>query len=469
MSDKFRCVHLNYYPVGQGLFTSGKICDKDTIRFSWIYDCGTTGQENNIDKLTDLFFKDMNKKHVLDLLIVSHFDEDHYKGISNLVSKCEKIKTIVLPYLEIEERLLLFYFAFKKKYIKNEDKIKFFNFFINPNDFFSDKVEKIILIRKSGNDEQIPEENKFSENENDNDYIIKYEFEEKKENDNKNYFIKPDNKKVEILKKRTIISLKNFWEFIFYNDPSIEFYNNNDFKEKIKVEVKYYNNRINEIISKSNEKNKIEIINNIIKKLKNIYDDKIKDIKKKKRSKIKNESSLFLYTGPSQNIYKNSNLNSKQKFGSLYTGDGNLKSDNNFKALSNYLSKYRMERILNFQVMHHGAHGDWKEGLASRLKPEFSVFSTNANRTLDPNTKFEKFEYLSGNKNHRHPNLEVWKDFSKVSKNVIVNEHSGLTIFIALLSNRIFHIYVGKNFEKKENKFIYHPSYCRHFHCFPNW
>lgn len=86
MNSKFKL-----WPVGQGLFYSGNI-DK---KFNFIYDCG--GDVPYIDIAVDKYISEM-KINELDMLIISHFDEDHINGLPRLFSRVKKISKIFIPY-----------------------------------------------------------------------------------------------------------------------------------------------------------------------------------------------------------------------------------------------------------------------------------------------------------------------------------------------------------------------------------
>lgn len=92
-------VQTTFHGVGQGLFHSGRIGS-----FDYVYDCGSRPAGQIKQELTG-YIKSMQGKH-LDLLIVSHLDEDHVSGLKDLVT-AKKPQTVILPYLPPSERLVL--------------------------------------------------------------------------------------------------------------------------------------------------------------------------------------------------------------------------------------------------------------------------------------------------------------------------------------------------------------------------
>lgn len=84
-------------PVGQGGFYTEifKSDDPDEKDFCVVYDCGSfTGFEPK--RTIPWAIPDGQD---IDILFISHFDNDHIKGIKEL-SKRRKIKTIIMPLLE---------------------------------------------------------------------------------------------------------------------------------------------------------------------------------------------------------------------------------------------------------------------------------------------------------------------------------------------------------------------------------
>ena len=83
------------------------------------------------------------------------------------------------------------------------------------------------------------------------------------------------------------------------------------------------------------------------------------------------------------------------KCSTLYCGDGYLENSVRLDKLEAHMTPSRMSRLGILQVMHHGADGNWHAGIALRLKPVFSVFSSDPGRGPT-----------------YHPHKPVWDDFS---------------------------------------------------------
>jgi len=89
----------------------------------------------------------------------------------------------------------------------------------------------------------------------------------------------------------------------------------------------------------------------------------------------------------------------KDNFSVLCTGDAYLDDDMSFSALRRfYHADRRLERAGILQVMHHGSSANWHPGLAKKLRPAVSIFSS------DPDLKHGKAP-------EGHPHSKVLRDF----------------------------------------------------------
>lgn len=88
-----------FLPVGQGAFYVEEFADGFTL----VYDCGSYG---NISLINDAIEKSKIRK--IDLLVISHFHEDHINGLAYLF-KNFTVKKMLMPYLELAEQQEAFY------------------------------------------------------------------------------------------------------------------------------------------------------------------------------------------------------------------------------------------------------------------------------------------------------------------------------------------------------------------------
>lgn len=97
---------FKFHPVGRGQFYTGNIQYDDTKKeINFIYDIGTKGKYSVIkDKVTQ--YCEYTRK--VDFLILSHLHEDHTKGLCYLLNSKVQIGAIVMPYLRLQQRKLIY-------------------------------------------------------------------------------------------------------------------------------------------------------------------------------------------------------------------------------------------------------------------------------------------------------------------------------------------------------------------------
>ena len=126
--------NFKFNPVGHGLFYSGTITDNYSKKtFSFVYDCGGKNRTivNNAISNADLPEK-------IDLLIISHFHEDHIKGVPQIK---DRVKKVILPYLDKDLKIL--YLAALAENPSAEDTEDLRNLILNPTEYFGRDVEVI--------------------------------------------------------------------------------------------------------------------------------------------------------------------------------------------------------------------------------------------------------------------------------------------------------------------------------------
>ena len=90
------------HPVGQGAFYSEKFINDDGEQTVVVYDCGTKKKYSKF--LTAELSSYFTEYKVIDLFFVSHFDEDHINGIIQLKKLGVKIKTVVVPLIDKNDK-----------------------------------------------------------------------------------------------------------------------------------------------------------------------------------------------------------------------------------------------------------------------------------------------------------------------------------------------------------------------------
>ncbi len=121
-------VERYHYPIGQGTF-SAQIIRTSEKRYVCVYDCGSSTFGNNIEK----YAKELHGKTsgIIDLLVISHLDDDHVNGIRTLYKEGFFIKKVIMPYMTKWERILFFLDKF------NNDLSKGSNMFLEPRELYA--------------------------------------------------------------------------------------------------------------------------------------------------------------------------------------------------------------------------------------------------------------------------------------------------------------------------------------------
>jgi len=97
-------VHQCFNAVGHGTFFNGLAFNElHKSSFSWIYDCGSKRTTRIEQELTSLEGREQWPEEV-DLLVLSHFDDDHVNGVEQLL-RSRRVRTLALPYMDVGHSL----------------------------------------------------------------------------------------------------------------------------------------------------------------------------------------------------------------------------------------------------------------------------------------------------------------------------------------------------------------------------
>ncbi len=386
-----------YHPVGQGLFCSGSFSRPNCEPFRWVYDCGIERGSRDKSRAThvcaeiDALACEQTGNH-LDLVTLSHFDEDHLSGILDLLARFS-VGTLLLPYLTPWERLIV---ALSKGAQAESDLL---NFLIAPTSFLLERTEgrigRIVLVPPSREGPALPPllppdqpleggETIVGRTE----ILIKdQEPEGEAEEDAMGADKGLLNPKVRLLHRGGWIAVAHAWEFVPYNDARLEFLATKAFKDNAQPLAK----QLVHSASKSERKTALEALTKL-------YDRTFKTHRSKKISAFRrNEISLFLYAGPLGHAelteasvtvprHSMSELPSKvpddwigtHRFGQMLTGDGYLHTSQRLQDFESFFSVgNRLERAAILQIMHHGSSKNWRSGLAQKMAPIASIFCSD--------------------------------------------------------------------------------------------
>ncbi len=406
-----------FKPVGQGLFSIGCIrADDDTPpKFLWVYDCGTASSPILVQSGIDALQEEALGRNRIDLLTLSHFDNDHISGVCELLRRFE-IGTLVLPYAPLDQRLVA---LFQGNDGAANDPVVAFH--LNPIAYLLDQegpgIDHILFVPPSGDEGPPYSEEALGPQDTPQEAHPQIAFESLGTEGNLdmaslvNTATPSDRTTVEFLRPGSSINVPTCaWEFIPYNaDPSIPL-------------TEYFSDQVDMLRRNLLEGQTDGSRGDALNQLKNAYDFHFGS-----SSKRRNAISLFLYAGPIYSSWKDCQLLTVQsdlpnsparwkgwaiamlyycnlqgqfapassgRCGIIYSGDGYLDTIERTQRLIDYLDKQRVKKNAIFQVMHHGASDNWHKGVASALTPLASVFSSDPNRSQ------------SG-----HPHASVLRDF----------------------------------------------------------
>ena len=398
-------LQCEFWNVGQGLFSSGRIQMGDALAFHWVYDCGTSSSQKLIQNAVNKYNFDKNHRNI-DLLVLSHFDKDHISGVKELLKNGRKIKRWVVPYYPLWQRLVIASFLD----IQPDDEE--WGFYQNPIQYFKTyfaeelKKTKFLLLPEKENESEIS----ISLEPSDFDDVLSFETTEKLSDEFDNlgqnvHWLNPD--KALLLRKG-----EEQFEFVLYNVPF-------HLLAKVPTNLTAFQKQVEQIIQ-SHQSNSTDPTP----ALKTLYTFAFGN-----GNKHKNIISQYLYIrniklssfwGMGYNHVFDVSIDNeneivvipedKTKNAILYTGDAFLNDLPLLTDLTQSLGAERMARIYCLQVPHHGSKHNWQQGLANIFSPCISVFSADSQRR------------------NGHPHGEVLKDFSTYTP-ILVNKNKRLSIY----------------------------------------
>jgi hypothetical protein len=401
MEGKFK-----FYPVGQGCFYAGSIKLKpDSHEFVFVYDCGSVSTLSYLlESIID--FKAEYKK--IDLLMISHLDEDHFNGVIDLI-KGIRVDTVILPYLPKIKRLALY-----SSYQGGD--INYIQYLLNPVAFYANyDVKRILFINQGESDDGLvvgPPENIAPDGsiESQGELILKIpEQDDRTFADYDDIQFEKEGVKIEVKMlpfDANLILEKKVWEFQFYH-----------WKGSGERNIEKFEEQVTHLIATNNIKDKKQLFEDK-------YRSKLQGLYRKYINRDLNYSSLCLYHGPLIKNFvwyfiKNGTLMYgcdcllyfRGVAGTLLTGDQFIKSKKDF---DNYCAFYgsKFDNTAVFQVPHHGSKSNWRllpsalnyfpiyvlnYGNGRSLHPHPEVLKNILDNATDAcivcNTEFSEFEY----------------------------------------------------------------------------
>ena len=398
-------LQCEFWNVGQGLFSSGRIQMGDALAFHWVYDCGTSSSQKLIQNAVNKYNSNKNQGDI-DLLVLSHFDKDHISGVKELLKNRRKIKRWVVPYYPLWQRLVI------ASLLEIQPDDEEWAFYQNPIQYFKTdfaeelKETQFLLLPAKENENEISislEPSNF-------DDVLSFETTKKLSDEFANleqnvHWLNPD--KALLLRKG-----EEQFELVLYNVPF-------HLLAKVPTNLTAFQKQVKQIIQ-SHQSNSTDPTP----ALKTLYTFAFGN-----GNKHKNIISQYLYIrniklssfwGMGYNHIFDVSIDNeneivvipedKTKNAILYTGDAFLNDLPLLTDLTQSLGAERMARIYCLQVPHHGSKHNWQQGLANIFSPCISVFSADSQRR------------------NGHPHGEVLKDFSTYTP-ILVNKNKRLSIY----------------------------------------
>ncbi|MBR4854093.1 MAG: MBL fold metallo-hydrolase [Alistipes sp.] len=235
------------HPIGQGAFYTERL-NIGEVEYNVVYDCGSLRRSKVVQTEVNSYYEDGD---VIDILFISHFDNDHINGLLHLKKKCV-IRNVVMPLIDGNHKWV---------YLSRLD-ASLRSIITEPEVFFRDA--KLIWVKTFNSDEDGSES-----------YVIDQVNEAQA------------GQSVEIINSGTRIYLKGFsdWCYIPFN-----------FDEKSR-----YDKLVNELLTAGIDISLLENdnIEYIIQNTRTIN-----DCYKRTMSDGSNKTSLVLYSGPTNNEFK---------------------------------------------------------------------------------------------------------------------------------------------------------------------
>jgi hypothetical protein len=98
-------IERHQHAVGHGFFHTASVHAHGGPRFNYVYDCGAKKDKTILAPAIAAYLESLGRS-VIDLLVLSHFHDDHVSGLDRLLART-KIDTVIIPYIPDAERLLL--------------------------------------------------------------------------------------------------------------------------------------------------------------------------------------------------------------------------------------------------------------------------------------------------------------------------------------------------------------------------
>lgn len=409
-------VEYHFHPVGQGLLHSGALRQGRRRPFAWVYDCGSrtsqTALETELDGIPPALAA-AGGSASLDLVTLSHFDQDHVSGLVHLLGIVD-IKLLLLPFLSLWQRMWIAASA-------DDLSADFQRFLIDPAGYLIDAATaagrpppRIVFVGESDPDappappitgEPSPEpdgeppEGRAKRHDRDRPG------DGQRRDDGQDFNDRPMQLRLEtdpapdiiagevagvtgrrlnlaeFLRVESVLDIDGLWEFVPYNDA-----------RQARKCPPGFPAKIQPLVQALLDAKTVAARDKAFGAIKAEYAKTFGS-----SSYSKNIISLFLYGGPvttpinaefwTHRVHPGGIVDDwrsddtrldHEHLALLLTGDGSLNTKPKREAFASFYRPYRrIERSAVFQVMHHGASGNSSDEVAPLVEPRASIFSSD--------------------------------------------------------------------------------------------
>lgn len=347
-----------FNPVGQGAFFEELFYNNNfKMGVHTVYDCGS---ENSI-----MLNKQIQKcPSNINLLFISHFDNDHVNGIKELCAT-HSIETIIIPLLDLESKV---YYLMKA--ISTSASMDTMLFIIDPIAFFNEHLQNPHTIISV-----IPPNSDYEDTSSINTNLHYSEdfYQLLGNKPSLNLHSLPEGH-IGMPSGTPLVcnqpNIDPLWQWVPFN------YNYSDVSKELTLNLQnllqtygIYSIDLHWIVNNL-DSNLRRQINDIYRSLNNSI---------KTDSNLSNVNSLVVYSGPiieysnsftllSHHSIKSKNINNYlgNKQGCLYCGDYCAKNPSSFTELFNFYSRY-LDKIGIIQIPHHGSQTSYNHNLISTI------------------------------------------------------------------------------------------------------
>ena len=397
-SPQLQC---EFWNVGQGLFSSGRIQMGDAPSFHWVYDCGTNSSQKLIQNAVQKYNQQENNADI-DLLVLSHFDKDHISGVKELLKNGRKIKRWVVPYYPLWQRLVI------ASLLEIQPDDEEWAFYQNPIQYlkadFAEELKEtqFLLLPAKENESEIS----INLEPSDFDDVLSFETTKKLSNE----FDKSEQNLHWLNPNKALLFRKGEeqFEFVLYNVPF-------HLLAKVPTNLTAFQKQVESIIQSYPNDPSLELKKLYLREFGRSNANIISQHLYIRYCKNNNPVSYNLLNRFAIFEFLEKNLitaysSIKAKSSILYTGDGSFNNHQLLSYFQSAMGSERMQQISCLQVMHHGSRDNWFKGVAAVLSPSLSVFSADETR-----------------KDYKHPHDEVVRDFLPYNP-ILVNKQKMLRL-----------------------------------------